>query len=157
MRFTSDPWLRFCPTLGSPDPGTIFLDLEDFKRQTRLFLSFSPLTILKGPPIHQLHSSLRNKSSFDPAAPYQLEHIFDWIDIELHRHTYKLARNRKLTQLEFTSLKHLRQNQDIIIKPADKVSAIVIMDKQYYIDEGIIFLFLWRTTNRSLWGGHSQN
>ena len=37
---------------------------------------------------------------------------------------------------EIKALKNIRQNSDIIIKPADKGSATVIMDKQNYINEG---------------------
>ena len=37
---------------------------------------------------------------------------------------------------EFQSLKNIRQNPHIIIKPADKGSATVIMDKENYINEG---------------------
>ena len=44
---------------------------------------------------------------------------------------------KNLTQLKFKELKSIKRNQDIIIKPADKGSEIVIMDKQYYINEGI--------------------
>ena len=41
-----------------------------------------------------------------------------------------------LTDPEITALKNLRRNSDIIIKPADKGSATVIMDRQNYINEG---------------------
>ena len=37
---------------------------------------------------------------------------------------------------EIRALKNIRRNSDIIIKPADKGSATVIMDKQNYINEG---------------------
>ena len=61
-------------------------------------------------------------------------------DNELLRHTNKPVRNKNLTQPEFKVLKPLRKNQDIIIKPAYNGSAIVIMEKQYYNDEGIRLL-----------------
>ena len=38
--------------------------------------------------------------------------------------------------MEFQALKSLKRNQDII-KHADEGSAIIIMDKQCYINEGI--------------------
>ena len=41
-----------------------------------------------------------------------------------------------LTDGEIKSLKNIRQNPDIIIKPADKGSATVIMDRENYITEG---------------------
>jgi len=41
-----------------------------------------------------------------------------------------------LSDGEIRALKNIRRNSDIIIKPADKGSATVIMDKQNYINEG---------------------
>ena len=43
---------------------------------------------------------------------------------------------KNLTNDEIKALKNIRQIPDIIIKPADKGSATVIMDKQNYINEG---------------------
>jgi hypothetical protein len=40
-----------------------------------------------------------------------------------------------LTPVEGTALQILRSNEDIIIKPADKGSAVVVMDKSAYIRE----------------------
>ena len=40
-----------------------------------------------------------------------------------------------LTPVERTALQNLRYNEDIIIKPADKGSAVVVMDKSAYIQE----------------------
>jgi hypothetical protein len=37
--------------------------------------------------------------------------------------------------MERTALQNLRSNEDIIIKPADKGSAVVVMDKSAYIRE----------------------
>ena len=41
-----------------------------------------------------------------------------------------------MTKGEYQAIKSLKHNSDIIIKPADKGSAIVILDKQSYIQEG---------------------
>jgi hypothetical protein len=38
----------------------------------------------------------------------------------------------KLTPVERTALQNLRSNEDIIIKPADKGSAVVVMDKSHF-------------------------
>ena len=40
-----------------------------------------------------------------------------------------------LTITERQSISQLKQRQDIIIKPADKGSGTVVMDKTWYIDE----------------------
>ena len=133
---TVGPWIRFLPHCRSPNPSTIFLNLEDFKRS--LWPDNSGKVTSSLTPRSTFYIWIfRNKSSFSATASYRLESIFDQIDNELHRQTFKPVKKKNLIQLEFLALKYLRRNQDIIIKSADKASAIVIMDKQYYIDEGI--------------------
>lgn len=41
-----------------------------------------------------------------------------------------------LTKDEYLALKELRQNKEIIIKPADKGSAVVVMEREHYLWEG---------------------
>ena len=62
--------------------------------------------------------------------------MFHSIEQDLHRLEYRQPRKKNLSKGEYKSIKSLRNNPDIIIKPADKGSAIVILDKQYYINEG---------------------
>ena len=45
-------------------------------------------------------------------------------------------RKKNLTKEEYKAIKSLRTNADIIIKPAGKGRAIVILDKQSYINDG---------------------
>jgi len=42
-----------------------------------------------------------------------------------------------LTRAEITALRELRNNKNIIIKPADKGGAIVLMDKEKYMQVGL--------------------
>ena len=49
---------------------------------------------------------------------------------------YRESREKHLTKEEYKAIRSLRSNKDIVIKPADKGSAIVIMDKLSYINEG---------------------
>ena len=62
--------------------------------------------------------------------------MFYSVEQDLHRLKYRESRNTNLTKDEYKAIKSLKNNQDIIIKPADKGSAIVILDKQSYINEG---------------------
>ena len=62
--------------------------------------------------------------------------MFHSIEQDLHRLKYRQPRKKNLTKEEYKSIKSLRNNSHIIIKPADKGSAIIILDKQYYINEG---------------------
>ena len=68
--------------------------------------------------------------------PFQLESMFHSIKQDLQRQKYKEPKKKNLTKEEYKAIKSLKNNTDIIIKPADKGSAIVILDKQSYINEG---------------------
>ena len=62
--------------------------------------------------------------------------MFYSIEQDLHRQNYRDPRNKNLTQEEYKVIKSLKTMKTLIIKPADKGSAIVILDKQSYINEG---------------------
>ena len=133
--------LGFCPTPGAPGIGDIIQDLDNFKRKTRIQLFFTdpsqgskPESIPSGGPFE--HRSFKLKSTFNPAGPFQLESMFHSIEQDLHRHQYKEPRKKNLTKEEYKAIKSLKNNRDIIIKPADKGSAVVILDRESYKNEG---------------------
>ena len=116
-------------------------DLDTFKRITRLNLFFQGSNedskvrdTQSGVPFE--HKSLKPKSTFNPVGPFQLETMFYSIEQDLHRLKYRQPRKKNLNKVEYQSIKSLRNNPDIIIKPADKGSAIVILNKDNYIAEG---------------------
>ena len=80
------------------------------------------------------HKSSKLKSSFNPIGPFQLESMFYSIEQDLHRQKYREPKKKNLTNEEYKAIKSL--NKNIIIKPVDKRSAIFILDKQSYINEG---------------------
>ena len=82
------------------------------------------------------HKSLKLKSTFNLVGPFQLETMFYSIEQALHRIKYRQSRKKNLTKEEYQSIKSLRNHADIIIKPAHKGSAIVLLDKHNYIAEG---------------------
>ena len=133
--------LGFCPTPGAPDIGNIIQDLDVFKTKTRLNLFFQgsnedPEHKNTQSGVPSEHKSLKLKSTFNPVGPFQLETMFYSIEQDLHRSKYRQPRKKNLTKEEYQSIKSLRNHPDIIIKPADKGSAIVILDKHNYIAEG---------------------
>ena len=62
--------------------------------------------------------------------------MFYSIEQDPHRQKYKQPRDKNLTKEEYQAIKSLKHNSDIIIKPAEKGSAIVVLGKQSYIQEG---------------------
>ena len=138
--FVLSKGLGFCPIPGAPDIGNIIQDLDAFKRRTRLHSFFSSsnqdLTerhTQSGVPFE--HKSFKLKSSFNPVGPFQLESIFYSIKQDLHRQRYRHPKKKNLKKEEFKAIRSLNKDKDIIIKPTDKGSAIVILNKQSYIDE----------------------
>ena len=55
---------------------------------------------------------------------------------DLHRQKYREPKKKNLIKEDYKAIRFLNKNKDIIIKPADKGSAIVILEKQSYINEG---------------------
>ena len=58
------------------------------------------------------------------------------IEQDLHRQKYREPRKGTLIKEEYIAIRSLRKNKNIVIKLADKDSAIVTMDKSLYINEG---------------------
>ena len=84
--------------------------------------------------------------------------MFYSIEQDLHRLKYRQPRKKNLNKEEYQSIKSLKNNPDIIIKPADKGSAIVILDKDNYIAEGERQLHdeqFYEETNTDLTGGYT--
>ena len=62
--------------------------------------------------------------------------MFYSIEQDLHRKKYRKPKKTNCTKEEYKAIRSLNKNKDIIIKPADKGSAIVILNKQSNIHEG---------------------
>ena len=130
--------LGFCLTPGVPDIGNI---IHALKRRTELQLFFSEsnqdpseMNTQSGVPFE--HKYFKLKSSFNPVGPFQLESMFYSIAQNLHRQKYRGPKKKNITKEEYRAIRSLNKNKDMIIKPADKGSTIVILNKQSYINEG---------------------
>jgi hypothetical protein len=138
--------LNFRPTPDKPDPGQYKIDLDSLHRRLRLRTKFHDPDDSNSIEYHEnnlmdpepfQHRKFRVKSSYNPVGPPNLE---AFIAINEHnfnkRPMFKASREKNLTPGEFKAITELRSlDSKIIIKPADKGSAVVIMDRETYLHE----------------------
>ena len=93
---------------------------------------------------HFRNSTYRKTREFTPKSkwspedknmPPEVLETIEKINADLTKIKVPYHKNN-LSEGEILALKSIRQNSDIILKPADKGSATVIMDKEKYINEG---------------------
>jgi len=145
--------LNFCPTPGEPDVHSLRQDLDKFHvslRRTQFFSkqvgstsfldlsNLSPLETTLGSEEGPFdHYRFHNPSSWCPKAPIQLESMIMFNETHLSEYQPRAPGNQNLTIEEKQALADLKHNTDIVIKPADKGSAVVIQNRKDYIDEGL--------------------
>lgn len=126
--------LTFVPTKGSNKnliSNTRF-DLQEYHRKLKLAAHFEGKGDSDPPPFTP-------KSDWTPPLvnlPVNIKCIIQQ-DLRYVHSNFKISIIKpNLTRTEVEALKSLQNNQFIVIKPADKVSAVVIMDRDQYIWEG---------------------
>jgi hypothetical protein len=145
--------LNFCPAPGEPDVSNLKKDLDKFHVSLRRKLYFSKRadqtdldysTNPSDPGTNSQfidepfdHSKFRNPSSWCPPAPIQLESMIMFNEIHLNEYRPTAPNTPNLSINEKKALAELKANRDIVIKPADKGSAVVIQNKSDYIKEGL--------------------
>ena len=89
------------------------------------------------PPLEPFqHKDLKLKSTWNAPIPPLLEHVKQLVFSDIQNSKIEPTRNKNLTADEFKSINTLFNNQDIVIKPADKGSGIVILNRDDYVKEG---------------------
>ena len=83
------------------------------------------------------HQRFKNKSGWSPPGPRALEAFILRNKVGLNKKPIHAPRHNNLTLEEEHALKALKEDLNIIIKPADKGSAVVVMSKKDYILEGL--------------------
>ena len=143
--------LKFCPTPGYHEVSEVQSDLDRFHRQLRLkhFFHFREDDNLSGsqswggPSSMRVdlsegfdHPKFRNKSTWQPKGPQALEAFAFSNDCQLLRQTDFRRPRDNLSPSERSALKKLKNLENIIIKPANKGSAVVLQNTSDYITEG---------------------
>ena len=116
--------LKFCPTPKSNIPE-LKEDLREFERKCKLVEKFNNLE-------DKDDSLVKNKSKFCPSkgSNGELDSVFERLE-NLNLQEKKNVRDN-LSQKQHQALMDLKDNDNIIIKEADKGNAVVIMDTDYY-------------------------
>ena len=133
--------LKFCPTPPKADIGDLVHDVDQFFRSANLKLFFQDVDTTYAntnpDPLKPFeHPSLKLKSKFNPTFPPLLEYVRQSVITDLQNYSIKSVRNKNLTHSQFLAIKSLSSNPNIVIKPADKGSGIVVMNREDYIKEG---------------------
>ena len=142
--------IKFCPTSGEPDMSKAQNDLESFHLRLKRSLHFYappkddtsvPSNSLANPPGPQTgpfkDPKFKNPSSWVPPPCIPLEVFIAQNKSDLINSTFRAPRRQNITRQQRDAIKALQSNKDIIIKPADKGGAMVILNKEDYIREGL--------------------
>ena len=132
--------LSFCPVPKFIDELKVKSDLQAFLRRLRLkgFFHKKPVT-----PSAQYDSNaaiFKPKSSFTPPAnrDKHLETFIRIVEKEILEQVQSPQPfHRNLTSKEAEALRSFKARRDITLKDADKGSAVVVMDTDRYINEGL--------------------
>ena len=127
--------LTFCPTPRHIDWPEVSADIYDFSRRMRLTEYFFDDNS-KTSNSNEDDTPFHNKSTWNPPNDREraLDTFLDAVKLDITTGTPNKTRDN-LTITERQAISQLKQRQDIIIKPADKGSGTVVMDKTWYIDE----------------------
>ncbi len=140
--------LKFCPTPFKPNAGELREDLDRMHRRLRQIAFFEdpesdPVMLDKGenivlPSEPFSHRKFRLKSTGKgPTGPLPLEAMITANEQDFNsRPPLKKVFKKNITNIETKAMMDLANNNNIIIRPADKGSAVVILNRQDYLKEG---------------------
>ena len=148
--------LKFCPTPGEPDQGHLWQDLHKFHRSLRRIAILEKSKIV-GPEQNMLpdtpvkyfetenpisntnlesepfkNQKFKKPSNWNPVGPKDLEHFIARNELLFMQNKPRESNIHNLTLDEKRSIKELKNLNDIIIKPADKGAACVVMNVSDY-------------------------
>ena len=150
--------LTFCPTPGPPNKAKIWTDFKEFHRRLCLKFHFyndnqqfdhltdQEIDLInfmaenleeETSPYHKIHKNFVDKSTWKPNRVHQSLEIFQRsFKTGLLNSKVKKIRKPNLTREQTMSLRELSENPEIVIKKADKGSAVVVMNTTDYLREG---------------------
>ena len=129
--------LSFCPTPKEVDIFALKKDMFDFVRRLRLKEYFCGKESIDGDFSDQ--PAFRKRSTWCPERNRDaiLETYVSVLEKKILSQDFNIRCHRNLSKDEQEALENLRRYEDIIIKPADKGSAVVVMDRARYVGEAM--------------------
>ena len=124
--------LTFIPTQKNISHTPILEAATRFGRRLKIGYHFRKSKLKLGP------EKFTPKSNWEPSDKSIHSDVLNTIK-EIHNDLSNLkvpAHKENLSKSEATILKKIKQNPEIILKPADKGSASVILDRENYVAEG---------------------
>ena len=139
--------LNFCPTPNSVDAGELRTDLDRLHRKLRLESRFKG----EDTDICDLYTEEENNhasvpfanrkfkvaSNYNPVGPPCLEAMIISNERDFNKRGKFPQLSMNISPNERKAIRELRDNQKIVIKPADKGSATVILNREDYLAEGL--------------------
>ena len=143
--------LGFCPRPKGYDRGKLIEDTLAFSRRMRLKSHFTKVDLFDNTidpdndpdnpsqttNINYTTDSKEKYSTFIPKSHWQpprqghdLETFVSSVESDIASHKPPKPRHDNLTKEERNALHSLQRRSDIVIKPADKGSAVVVMDRE---------------------------
>ena len=127
--------LNFIPKPLKPNADEVQKSLNDFSRRSKLAYFFSDRSSAPGDRLPFCENS--NWTPGDDQIPDRLHDLLNELSDSVNTFNPQGNNSRSnITKSERTALQNLQKDPDIIIKPADKGSSTVIMNKASYLNEG---------------------
>ena len=138
--------MKFCPTPGEPNFGLLRDDLDSFHTRIKRKLFFNnpteeddgytqPSTI-PDPDAAFKNPKFKEASKWKPPPIVNLEIFCRQNEVDLLSQKVPKMNFHNLSRSEQLAIRSLSSNKNIIIKPADKGGAVVVLNTTDYINEG---------------------
>ena len=83
------------------------------------------------------HNKFKNKSQWNPTGPRAVEDFISLTSKAINESKFFAPTEQNITKEERAAITALSKNNSIVIKPADKGGAIVILNREDYVKEGL--------------------
>lgn len=134
QRTLSNRGLTFTPTKGYYKNFLLKCkyDIQQYHRRVKLAIHYGDKSDTEPQPFTPKSDGSPPMGQLPPEVSTLVKADYEYF--QDHFHIDRIKPN--LTGEETKALKELRENKQIIIKPADKGSAVVILDRDQYLQEG---------------------